>query len=125
MRVEAGEGDTQLASRPSLRRRRIGRRELARDELSVEPALGEELLVRAAFGDAALVEDDDAVGVADGREAVGDDDGGALRLEAREGAAHRLLVDRVQMRGRLVEDEDGRVLEDGPGDRDALALAAL
>ena len=35
-----------------------------------------------------------------------------------------LLAQRVEMRGRLVEDQDRRVLQEGARDRDALALAA-
>ena len=41
-----------------------------------------------------------------------------------ERAAHRLLVHRIEMRGRLVQDQHRRVLEEGAGDGDALALAA-
>ena len=55
---------------------------------------------------------------------MGDDDGRAVGLQHVEGAAHRLLVHRVEMRGRLVQDQDRRVLEEGAGDGDALALAA-
>jgi hypothetical protein len=48
----------------------------------------------------------------------------AVGLQQVERAAHRLLVHRVEMRGRLVEDQDRRVLQEGARDRDALALAA-
>mgnify|MGYP006179948009 CR=1 FL=1 len=44
----------------------------------VKAALAQQLGVGAAFGDPALVENDDLVGVDDGGEAVGDDDGGAI-----------------------------------------------
>ncbi len=39
-------------------------------------------------------------------------------------AEDRLLRDRVERRGRLVEHQDARVLEQRPGDAEALALAA-
>ena len=60
---------------PRLPRHALGR--LAVPQLGVEPAALEQLLVRAALGDPAVVEHDDLVGVDDGRQAVGDDDRGA------------------------------------------------
>ena len=78
----------------------------------------------AGLGDPALVQHNDEVGVAHRRQAMRDHDGGAVGLQQVEGAANGLLVDRVEMRGRLVEDQDRRILEEGARDRDALALAA-
>jgi hypothetical protein len=40
-------------------------------QLSVVTALGHQLVVRALFNDAAMIHDDDAVGVLDGGQAVG------------------------------------------------------
>ena len=59
-----------------------------------------------------------------GREAVGDDhDGPAVR-----DLAHVLLDDAlalvVERAGRLVEDQDARIADQGAGDGDALALPA-
>ena len=97
---------------------------LAGDEAAVEPAAGEERVVGPGLDDAPLVEDDDPVGVAHGREAVGDDDRRPVPREHVEGAAHRLLAHRVEVRRRLVEDQHGRVLQEGPRDGHPLALAA-
>ena len=72
----------------------------------------------------AIVEDRDAVGVADGRETVRHDDRGATGHEPGQRLLDQALGLVVERAGGLVEDEDGRVLEDGPGDGDALALAA-
>src|SRR4051812_40384261 len=47
------------------------------EQFSIQPALRDELVVRAFFDDFAAFEDDDAVGHADGGEAVGDQNGGA------------------------------------------------
>ena len=55
---------------------------------------------------------------------MGDDDRRAVAHQRVERAAHLRLADRVEMRGRLVEDQGRRVLQKGAGDRDALALAA-
>ena len=93
-------------------------------EGGVEPAGGEELGVRALLDHAAVVEHEDQVGVADGGEPVRDHE----RRTPLEGRVERLL-DRglglaVEVGGRLVEDDDRGCLEQQPGDREALPLAA-
>ncbi len=63
--------------------------------------------------------------VLDRREPVRDDDGRAARASASSSAAWTSALRlRVERRGRLVEDQDRRVLEDRARDRDALPLAA-
>ena len=74
--------------------------------------------------DAAVLHGDDDVGVADGGEAMGDDEGGAVGHEPGEGASDRHLVDGIEMACGLVENEDRRILEESAGDGDALALAS-
>ena len=66
---------------------------------------------------------DDLVGTNDGAELVGYDDDRLARDDLADGKAHPLLVLRVDERRRLVEHDDGRILEDRPGKCDALALA--
>ena len=77
----------------------------------------------ALLDDPARVHDHDLVGVADRRETVRDDEGGAAVTEAR----HRLLDEhlgaRVDVAGRFVEDEDARIGEERAGDSDELPLA--
>ena len=77
------------------------------------------LLDEFAFG-----KDEDFIGVADGGEAVGDDEGGAAGHEALEGFVDEALGLAVEGGGGFVEEEDFGIGEDGPGDGDALALAA-
>src|SRR5699024_6802402 len=76
----------------------------------------------ALLHDATLLHDDDDVGVADGGEAVRDDEGGAARAQF----IHRLLDEHlsagVDRAGGLVQDEDLGVGEEGPGDGQQLAL---
>src|SRR5690606_35572178 len=94
------------------------------DEPREKPALVDQLLERTALDDAALIEDENLVGVGDGRQAVGNDEGRASatkRIESALDLAFRLRVERA---GRLVEDQNRRLLQDGPRDRNALALAA-
>ena len=78
----------------------------------------------AHFDDLAMVEHDQAVHRGDGREAMGDGDHGLAGHQPGEALLDRRFHFRVERRGRLVEDEDRRILEEHAGDGDALALAA-
>jgi hypothetical protein len=80
--------------------------------------------VLALLDDAPGVHDQDAVGVDDGGQPMGDDQRGVVLRHLRQGLLDGLLGVAVQRRGGLVEDHDARALEDGPGDGDALLLAA-
>ena len=74
--------------------------------------------------DPAPLEHADAVGVPDGREPVGDGDRGAVARDVLQRPLNGRFGLVVHGAGRLVEDQHGRVLQDGPGDRDPLALAS-
>ena len=93
-------------------------------QLLVVAAQGEKLFVRAAFDDFSFVEDADFVGVLDGAQTVCDGDGRAGLHQSFERFLHETFRFGVEGRGRFVEDEDGRVFEDGASDADALALSA-
>src|ERR1035437_2875179 len=85
---------------------------------------GGQFIVGGDGGDAALLKHGDAVGAANGAEAMGDHDhGAALHQVGKRGLYQRFALG-VKRGGGLVEDENGRVLEDGAGDGDALAFAA-
>src|SRR5215212_6304352 len=92
-------------------------------EAPVEVAAGEELLVRAALAQLAVVEDEYLVGALDGREAVRDDDGGAVAQHPLDGPLDELLGLRVDGAGRLVEDEERRVEGERAREGDELLLA--
>ena len=77
-----------------------------------------------ALDDAAVVEHQDAGGVAHGRKPVRDHEGGAVLHHLVERGLHLHLGGGVERAGRLVEDQDRRVLHQRARDRDALALAA-
>ena len=71
---------------PSGELRTFGVRAALRDlgrpvavQLRVRPGLDDELVVRSRLDDATVIEHDDEICPADGREAVGDDEGGAAR----------------------------------------------
>ena len=105
----------------------VDRQEAARlavPELGVEAVPGEKLGMGAGLDDAPLVHHHQPVEHGDGRQAVGDGDDRAPLHEAVELLLDRRLDLRIERAGRLVEHQDRRVLEDQPGDGDALALAA-
>src|SRR5689334_6692109 len=91
-------------------------------EAGVHAALREELLVRALLHDLAAVEDDDAVGRADRREAVRDDEGRPPFEQLLERGADPLLRVAVHARRRLVEDEERRIAVERAREREELAL---
>ena len=74
--------------------------------------------------DLPLVEHEDHRRVADGAEAVRDDQHGPAGDEQAERILHRGLALGVERAGGLVEDEDRRGAQEGAGDGDALLLAA-
>ena len=55
---------------------------------------------------------------------MGDDDGGARFHDAFECALDQALVFSVKSAGGFVEEQDGRVFQDGAGDGEALPLSA-
>ena len=74
--------------------------------------------------DAALVEDVDDVGLDDGAEAVGDDDGGAVGTKFRQRGLNEMLGFHIDSGGGFIEEQDGSVFEEGAGEGETLALAA-
>ena len=92
-------------------------------EAGVEAVLGEEGGMMPFFHNAALIQDVDAVGTADGAEAVGDDDGGASHEEPIEGLLDLDFGDGVDIGGGFIQDQNAGGGEHGTGDADELALA--
>ncbi len=109
--------------RHRLRRGRVAH-QFVPPQTGVASAGGHELDVAAPFDDVSLVEDDDLVNLVQAPEAVGDEQGrvalGELEKVGGEGVGRR----RVEVLGRLVEDENRELGEQGAGQRDALALTA-
>ncbi len=97
--------------------------DLVEPEVGVGGGVEEEVFVGAGFDDAAAFEDDDFVGFADGGEAVGDDEDGAVLHEVFEGGLDLALGDGVDGGGGFVEDDHGWVFEEDAGDGEALFFA--
>ncbi len=89
----------------------------------VKASLLQQFLVRALFDDLAVVDHHHVVGVADGAQAVGDDEAGASCHQAQQRFLDARLGARVHAAGGFVQDQNGRVGQDGAGDGQQLALA--
>lgn len=77
----------------------------------------------ALLDDVTVVEDDDLVGIADGTEAVGNDEGGASLHDGVHTSLYQLFGTGVDTGGRLVEDQDGGIGNGSTGNGKELALA--
>src|ERR1700683_18970 len=98
--------------------------ELQTMQLSVQAALRQQLRVRTALGDPAGIEYDDPIGLLDGRESVGNDEGRAVTHQLRKSRLDVTLGLAVEGGSGFIENEDRCVLEQCPRNGDALALAA-
>jgi hypothetical protein len=80
--------------------------------------------MRSLFHDTAFIEHDDTISMFHRREPMSDDKCGATGHEPFERLLHQGLGLIVERTGGFIEDENGRVLEKGPGDCHPLSLAA-
>src|SRR5262245_15096147 len=90
---------------------------------AVQLALRQQFFVPSLGGDPSAIEHENAVRVANRRQAVRDDDCRSAGAQTPQRAEDNLLGDRVERRGRFVEDENRSVLDDGARDAQPLALA--
>ena len=93
-------------------------------EIGVGAIPGHQVGVRANLGDASGVENHDAVGVADGREPMRDDQDGATCRRRHQRIPDGRLVSGIKVRGRLVEDQDRCLTQEGARQGQALTLPA-
>ena len=96
--------------------------ELRHIEAVVGAAGREQLVVTAVLDDRTVFHHEDGVGVANRREPVRDDEGSPIGSQGRHRLLHKHLGTGVDRRGRLVEDEQRRVGQEGSGDGDELSL---
>ena len=78
----------------------------------------------AALGNHAVGNGHDAVGVADGAQAVGNDQGGTAHSQIVKGPLDLGFRHRVQCGGGFVQNQNGRILQENPGNGNALLLTA-
>ena len=93
-------------------------------EFTVNTGLFEQLFVGAGGTQAALIDDDDPIGVTDDAQAVRDDDNGAPPGNIFQIAADDLFTLRVESTGCFVKNQYGRIGQQGAGDRQTLFLSA-
>src|SRR5512135_1946423 len=97
--------------------------ELAHVEV-MEKSFGvHQLLVSTLLDDFAVVDDDDIIRIADGGEAVRDDEAGAALHQAQERLLDARFRARVHAGGGFIQDEDAWVGEDRAGNGKQLPLA--
>ena len=83
-----------------------------------------QFFVVAFFDDAAILENDDEIGIAHGAEAMGNDECGAAVHDGAEVLLDAALRFGVEGAGGFVEYEDRRIVVEGTGNGDALALTS-
>ena len=91
-------------------------------ELVILALLGDQLVVAAALDDAALLQNHDAVCIADGRQAVGNDKAGAAIHQAVHAPLDQCLSAGINGGGRLVQDQHRGIGNRGAGNGQQLAL---
>ena len=87
-------------------------------ELFVDSALGEELVVGAAFGDATMAQYENLMRMADGGKAMSDDEAGALFEEFFQRSLNEGFGVRIDRAGSFVEDQNARISSHGPREGD-------
>ncbi len=92
----------------------LGELGLNLDQLGIRAVLMKKIAVRSLLDQLTPLEDQDSVGVAKGREAVGDRDHGSATRQSFERLLNRAFRLGVDAAGRLVQDQNGRVVEDCP-----------
>ena len=88
------------------------------------PRVLQQLGRAALLGNLAVFQNDDLIRRLDGTHPVCDDQNGFACQQAGQGALHPGLVLHIQGRRRLVQQDDGGVFQQRPGDGNALPLTA-
>lgn len=94
------------------------------DQFGVFAIFFQQVIVSAGFDDFSVFDKNQTMGVAEGGEAVGDSDSGAIVDENIQGVLDFFLGFDIDGGSGFVQDEDGRILEDGAGDGKSLFFAA-
>ena len=91
-------------------------------EVTICASVLHQRLGRSVLYDATSLQHDDAIKIAQRRQAVSNRDDRAMAHQSVERLTHGLLGFRVECGCRLIEQQDRRVLEESPGNGDALPL---
>ncbi len=94
------------------------------EDAAIGLAATQQLVMRALIDEFALAQDQDLVGPADLREAMGDQQGSTALQHPMDSALNLVLGGAVDGASRVVQDQDARIGQQGARDGDALALAS-
>ena len=93
-------------------------------EAAVEPVNSNQIVMGALLNDLTVIDNKNLVGMAHRFQPVSNYDDRLIVGQFRNGLHELLFVFRVNIGCGLIQNDDGCVLHNRPGDRDALALAA-
>ena len=93
-------------------------------EAAVEPVNSNQLVMRALLDDLTVIDHKNLVGMAHSFQPVSDHDDCLIVGQFRNGLHQFLFIFRVDIGSGFVENDDGCVLHNRPGDGDALALTS-
>ena len=93
-------------------------------EAAVEPVNSHQLVMGALLNDLTVIDNKNLVGMAHSFQPVSNHNDRLIVGQFCNGLHQLLLVLRVHVGGGFVQNDDRRILHDGPGNGDALALAA-
>src|SRR6202521_5566212 len=93
-------------------------------KIVIAAAQGIEFFVCAVFDNPSQFDDQDLIGAADGGKPVRDDEGRSSLHQVGKTLLDQLLRFRVETGSRFVENQDARLRENGPGNRNPLPLSS-
>jgi hypothetical protein len=93
-------------------------------QIGVQTGMGDQFIMGSMLNDRAVLHDVNTVGIADGGQAVGDNDRGAMFGDDVKRSLNRGFGFVIDGAGGFIQDQDRRVFQDGTGDRETLTLTA-
>lgn len=97
---------------------------LFRPEIRINAAPGQKLFMSSRLGHPAVLQHNDVVRAHNGLKPVGNDDDRLFRYQSGDRLLDQYLILRVEGCGCLVQQDDGRILQKRPCNRNALLLTA-
>jgi len=102
----------------------VSRRDLGVGNFSAKPPVQRTRADQVVGGDRSLVEHQNAIGAANRRQTMRDDERSAAASQPGKRVEDGALRHGIELRGRLVEDEDRCILQKGARDAETLALTS-
>ena len=93
-------------------------------ELRVQAARPKQIVVPATFDDPPFIDHEDHIGALNCGQPMGDHNSGLAFDQPVQSIENQFFRRRIQPRARLIQNQDRRIANNGPGDGDPLALAS-